>query len=156
MSSGKRWKRPWVHDMLRFMSTDARVIARQYYATYGRNMCSDISALQANPQGVVLFTPFVVAMLKPIRTDEDLLWMDLAQSPPQSGWLVCSPALRRFIPCPALGIPSQTSALAYLPAWGTRHRVAPLPLEESVALTLPPCTIKHHTHRKGKYTPWDL
>lgn len=89
MSSGKRWKRPWVHDMLRFMSTDARVIARQYYATYGRNMCSDISALQANPQGVVLFTPFVVAMLKPIRTDEDLLWMDLAQSPPNpDGWYV--------------------------------------------------------------------
>lgn len=71
------------------MSNDARQMARRYYASHGRDMGSDIAALLANPQGVVLLSPRLVALLKPVRSDSPERWMDLAHCPcGADGWYV--------------------------------------------------------------------
>lgn len=86
------------------MSTDARQTARQYYAAHGRDMGSDIAALLANPQGVVLLSPRLVALLKPVCTRSPEQWTNLEQSPcGADGWyvhLLCGDlALARRLAC---------------------------------------------------------
>ena len=94
--------------MLRHMSsTDARRIARRYYATHGRHLEEDMAALCANPQGAVVFSPRLVAMVKPVRVSVPGEWMDLAHSPTGAdAWylhLLCGDL--RYAACLAADLP---------------------------------------------------
>ncbi len=64
------------------MSMDARRIARAYYAHSGRSLCADMHALASNPQGVVVFLPRLVALMKPVEHSRPEGWLELASSPP--------------------------------------------------------------------------
>ncbi len=63
------------------MSPDARDRARQYYSGSGRSMAADMAALAANPHGVLVLLPKLVALLKPVRRDRPQDWGALAHSP---------------------------------------------------------------------------
>ncbi len=63
------------------MSTDARSMACRYYAGSGRNLGDDMAALAANPQGVVVFLPRLVALMKPVEHARPESWLALGSSP---------------------------------------------------------------------------
>ena len=71
------------------MSQDARDRARAYYGGSGRDMAADCAALSANPQGVLVLLPRLVALLKPVRHDRPQDWDRLAHSPASAdAWYV--------------------------------------------------------------------
>ena len=75
--------------MLCGMSADARIQARDYYLAAGRDMEEDLAALAAHPQGVLLFTPHLVAMLKPVCSKSVEHWPQLQHIFPQAdGWYI--------------------------------------------------------------------
>ena len=75
--------------MLRCMNTDARLTALQYYARSGRHAAEDIAALMQNPQGVFLFTPDLVVLMKPADSKNPAAWGKLDESPVAAdGWYV--------------------------------------------------------------------
>ena len=63
------------------MSSDARMKALRYYSHAGRNMADEVITLLQNPQGVFLFTPDLVVMMKPADSAAPHKWEDLAESP---------------------------------------------------------------------------
>ncbi len=71
------------------MSTDARNTARRYYEGSGRRLEDDMAALAANPQGVVVFLPRLVALMKPVEHTESQPWLRLAAPAPQAdAWYI--------------------------------------------------------------------
>ena len=75
--------------MVRFMDNDARHTARCYYASSTRNLQADLAALGGNAAGVVVWTPQLVAMLKPVAAGRAAEWEELAESPADAdAWYV--------------------------------------------------------------------
>lgn len=76
--------------MVHRMETDARAIARRYYSASSRCLQADMSALAVNPDSVLLWSPRLVALMKPVRHDAPDTWeSDLAYSPQDAdGWYV--------------------------------------------------------------------
>ena len=71
------------------MNTDARTRAWEYYQAAGRNMDADLAALAAHPQGVVLFMPQLVVLMKPVRSNDPERWQDMADAPDDAdGWYI--------------------------------------------------------------------
>lgn len=71
------------------MSTDARTEAISYYAQSARNLADDMKALHENPEGVVVWLPQLVVMMKPARRDSPEGWEDLSTTQPGAdGWYV--------------------------------------------------------------------
>ncbi len=63
------------------MSSDARSTARRYYEGSGRSLESDMGDLGANPQGVVIFLPRLVVLMKPVESTRPERWMELGTTP---------------------------------------------------------------------------
>ncbi len=63
------------------MSPDARRSAHRYYAGSGRSLAADMAALAANPSGVVVWLPQLVALMKPVEHARPESWQALAESP---------------------------------------------------------------------------
>ncbi len=75
--------------MLRPMSKDARAAAAEYYAGSYRSLESDIAALCRNPQGVVLFSPRLVVLMKPVVSYCAYDWWRLEEAPAEAdAWYV--------------------------------------------------------------------
>ncbi len=72
------------------MSTDARELAALYYAGSGRSMAADVSALSRNPRGVVVVTPRLFALLRPVCSRRPESWAErLAKDDPSAdAWYV--------------------------------------------------------------------
>lgn len=71
------------------MSTDAREIARHYYEAAGRDLGADLAALAAQPEGVVIFLPRLVVLMKPVSSANPADWEHLGSTPPcADGWYV--------------------------------------------------------------------
>lgn len=71
------------------MNTDARAIALRYYHLAGRDPQADFCALARNPQGVFLFSPTLVVLMKPVHSDRPQEWEQLESSPATAdGWYV--------------------------------------------------------------------
>lgn len=71
------------------MSTDARLTALRYYRAAGRDCAADLAALAANPQGVVLWSPRLVILMKAADSQHPEQWENLSESPADSdGWYV--------------------------------------------------------------------
>ena len=71
------------------MNTDARTRAWEYYQAAGRNMDADLAALAEHPQGVVLFMPQLVVLMKPVQSNTPDLWQELKHCPADpDGWYV--------------------------------------------------------------------
>ena len=67
--------------MLAAMSPDARRSASLYYAGSGRSLTADLAALAANPSGVIVWLPQLVALMKPVNHTCPERWQALAESP---------------------------------------------------------------------------
>lgn len=75
--------------MLSAMSTDARILARRYYEAAERDLAADMAALSANPEGVVVFLPQLVALMKPAKAHSPEEWGKLGETPVGAdGWYV--------------------------------------------------------------------
>lgn len=71
------------------MNTDARAIALRYYHLAGRDAHADFRALAQNPQGVFLFSPTLVVLMKPVHSHSPQEWGQLHASPATAdGWYV--------------------------------------------------------------------
>ncbi len=71
------------------MNTDATTTAQQYYAWAGRDFAADAYSLALNPQGVMVYTPQLVVMMKPVDSRQPQEWAELAHSPQQpDAWYV--------------------------------------------------------------------
>lgn len=71
------------------MSTDARILALRYYREAGRDCRADLAALAANPQGVVVWLPRLVVLMKAADSRHPEQWQELSESPPESdGWYI--------------------------------------------------------------------
>jgi hypothetical protein len=71
------------------MNTDARATALRYYRTAGRDPHADLRALARNPQGVFLFSPNLVVLMKPVQSHTPDRWQELNHCPPESdGWYI--------------------------------------------------------------------
>lgn len=71
------------------MNTDAITTAQRYYAWAGRDFAADAHALARNPQGVLLYTPRLVVMMKPADSRQPQDWAQLTHSPQQAdAWYV--------------------------------------------------------------------
>ncbi len=71
------------------MSRDARSLARSYYEGSGYCLEADMAALAANPQGVVVFLPRLVALMKPVELACPHCWQQLAEAVPGAdAWYV--------------------------------------------------------------------
>ena len=71
------------------MNTDARAIALRYYHLAGRDPHADFRALAQNPQGVFLFSPSLVVLMKPVHSHRPQEWGRLESSPHTAdGWYV--------------------------------------------------------------------
>lgn len=69
--------------MVRPMETDARAAARRYYSASRRSLQADMAALAANPGGVVLFSPALVALMRQVHHREPQSW-ELLEEPPSA------------------------------------------------------------------------
>ena len=75
--------------MLGGMNSDARIVALRYYHGSERNLQADIEALAANPQGVVVWLPRLVVLMKAADSKKPQQWGNLAESPANAdGWYV--------------------------------------------------------------------
>lgn len=63
------------------MSTDAVTAAKRYYAAAKRDWAAELSALARNPHGVVLISPALVVLMKPVDSTQPQDWEELGQSP---------------------------------------------------------------------------
>lgn len=71
------------------MDNDARATARRYYAGSTRSLRGDLAALGGNAAGVVVWSPRLVAMLKPAACARAAEWEELEQSPADAdAWYV--------------------------------------------------------------------
>lgn len=71
------------------MRPDAQEEARRYYRESGRVLEADVESLISNPHGVLVFTPELVVLMKPVLLKEELLWGALADDPPEAdAWYV--------------------------------------------------------------------
>lgn len=71
------------------MSKDARLRTRLYYQRHGRDLTADCADLMRNPRAAFMWTPSLVAMLKPISSTNLEAAFDLATSPPDAdAWYV--------------------------------------------------------------------
>lgn len=71
------------------MSTDARRLALSYYRLFERDPEADLSALAANPTGVVIWLPRLVVLMKAADSRHPEDWYKLDESPAQAdGWYV--------------------------------------------------------------------
>ncbi len=71
------------------MNTDARVIAERYYRVGGRELSVDLAALSTNPQGVVIWLPRLVVLMKPVDSRQPGQWDKLSENPVGAdGWYV--------------------------------------------------------------------
>lgn len=61
------------------MDADARIAARRYYAASSRCLAADVAALMQHPDGVVIFTPCLVALAKPVRSSAPERWERLEE-----------------------------------------------------------------------------
>ena len=83
------WKRAPLPLMLPLMSTDARCSARRYYAGSGRSLATDLAAFAANPRGVIVFLPQLVALMKPVELARPEAWQQLVHSPERAdAWYI--------------------------------------------------------------------
>ena len=67
--------------MLHGMSTDARSNALFYYSFAGRDVVADVCRLLQNPQGVFVFMPDLVVLMKPVDSHKPEDWGKLEESP---------------------------------------------------------------------------
>lgn len=71
------------------MQQDARKEANSYYQASGRTLTGDAAVLSGNPRGVLVYSPELVVLMKPVMLREELLWGDLADNPPEAdAWYV--------------------------------------------------------------------
>lgn len=71
------------------MDIDARDTARRYYSESSRSLKADMAALAQAPGGVVVFTPRLVALLKPVESMSPERWEELHHTPAEAdGWYV--------------------------------------------------------------------
>ena len=72
------------------MSKDARELAARYYAGSGRSMAADVAALCRNPRGIVMSTPRLFALMRPVCSHRPESWAEhLAQDEPAAdAWYV--------------------------------------------------------------------
>lgn len=71
------------------MNADARKKAWEYYRAAGRDMDADLAALAEHPQGVLLFMPQLVVLMKPVCSRAVAQWTDLPRLfPAADGWYV--------------------------------------------------------------------
>ena len=90
MRSGtERWSRCGVHATLSAMSRDARDTAAAYYAVCRRDMAADLEALGAHPQGIILYMPQLVVLMKAVDSRAPQTWEDLPHLPAEpDAWLL--------------------------------------------------------------------
>lgn len=71
------------------MNADARKQAWEYYQAAGRDMDADLAILSAQPQGVVLLMPQLVALVRPVHSRAPELWSRLEHIfPTTDAWYV--------------------------------------------------------------------
>lgn len=71
------------------MSRDARVLAAHYYAGSPRRLAADMAALSRNPQGIIMYTPQLVVLMKPVLSGRPQEWQELdTPSPGADAWYV--------------------------------------------------------------------
>ncbi len=71
------------------MNADARDRAWEYYRAAGRDMETDLAALAAHPQGIVLLMPRLVVLMKPVCSNAPEQWTELALiSPEADAWYI--------------------------------------------------------------------
>lgn len=69
-------------------SRDARLTAKQYYASSARNLQTDLGLLSASAEGAVFWTPRLVMLMKAINhRTAPALWME-GESPAPDAWYV--------------------------------------------------------------------
>lgn len=59
------------------MSKDARTLACAYYAAAGRSLQDDIAALSSHEQGVFLYSPQLVALMRSTSRHDSAPWLHL-------------------------------------------------------------------------------
>lgn len=75
--------------MFIYMWQDARTETNKYYQESGRTLTEDAVTLAGNPRGVLVYSPELVVMMKPVVLGEELLWVDLADNPSEANaWYV--------------------------------------------------------------------
>lgn len=75
--------------MVGCMRADARKEAKLYYRGSGRQLIADVSSITDNPHGVLVFTPELVVLMKPVVLREELLWSELSDDPAEAdAWYV--------------------------------------------------------------------
>lgn len=75
--------------MVKAMETDARLAAQRYYRGSGRRLQADVAALLRHPGGVVLYSPRLVALMKPVLHHQPERWEQLGEVCAEAdGWYV--------------------------------------------------------------------
>lgn len=75
--------------MLWGMSRDARILAEHYYTGSSRVLSDDLAALGRNPQGVAMYSPMLVALMRPVCSSSPRDWQELATPCPEAdAWYV--------------------------------------------------------------------
>lgn len=83
------WHRRTADAMVWGMETDARVAARRYYCASDRCLEADLTTLAQNPGGLIIYTPRLVVLAKPVLSHEPRSWELLAELPlAADGWYV--------------------------------------------------------------------
>lgn len=71
------------------MNADARTQAWEYYREAGRQMEADLTVLAEHPQGIVLLMPRLVALMKPVQSNQPELWPQLEHVfPAADAWYI--------------------------------------------------------------------
>lgn len=72
------------------MSKDARELAARYYEGSGRSMAADVAALSRNPRGIIMSTPRLFVLMRPVCSHRPESWAEhLAQDEPEAdAWYV--------------------------------------------------------------------
>ena len=58
------------------MSKDARELAALYYAGSGRSLAADVAALSLNPRGIIIITPRLFALMRPVCSRRPESWAE--------------------------------------------------------------------------------
>ena len=78
-----------MQDMVSGMSTDARTLANHYYAESDRCLAVDLAVLGEHPQGVVLYMPQLVVLMKPVQRAHPDDWENLSTIfPAADAWYI--------------------------------------------------------------------
>lgn len=71
------------------MNADARDRAWKYYQAARRDIETDLAALAAHPQGIVLLMPRLVVLMKPVCSNAPEQWTELARIfPAADAWYI--------------------------------------------------------------------